>query len=175
MIKDLIDEGSLLKVTASFKIKKADYLEYGICPIVSQDLNLICGYSDLMDNKLEKAEYIIFGDHTENIKYIDFAFCQGADGIKILKGNNPKINFKYLYYYLMKAYSKQGEYKRHFSNFVQTTVYLPSIEIQNYIVTLLDSFDKYLNDLNDGLPKEIKLRKQQYEYFRDKLLSFKGA
>jgi type I restriction enzyme S subunit len=50
---------------------------------------------------------------------------------------------------------------------------LPSLEEQQRIVDILDKFDAYCNDLTQGLPAEIELRKQQYEYYRDKLLSFK--
>ena len=43
------------------------------------------------------------------------------------------------------------------------------------IVTILDRFDTLCNDLSAGLPAEIEARQKQYEYYRDKLLSFKGA
>ena len=45
-------------------------------------------------------------------------------------------------------------------------------EIQSRIVQVLDNFDMVCNDLNIGLPKEIELRQKQYEYFREKLLTF---
>ena len=49
---------------------------------------------------------------------------------------------------------------------------LPSIEEQKKIVNILDKFSTIINDLNEGLPAEIKLREQQYEYYREMLLSF---
>lgn len=49
---------------------------------------------------------------------------------------------------------------------------VPSLEIQSRIVQVLDNFDTVCNDLNIGLPKEIELRQKQYEYFRNKLLTF---
>ena len=49
---------------------------------------------------------------------------------------------------------------------------LPSIEEQNRIVSILDHFDTLCNDLTTGLPAEIEARKKQYEYYRDKLLTF---
>ena len=49
---------------------------------------------------------------------------------------------------------------------------VPSLEIQSRIVQVLDNFDTVCHDLNIGLPKEIELRQKQYEYFRDKLLTF---
>ena len=50
---------------------------------------------------------------------------------------------------------------------------IPSIEEQNRIVEVLNRFDTLCNDLSVGLPAEIKARQKQYEYYRDKLLSFK--
>lgn len=50
---------------------------------------------------------------------------------------------------------------------------LPSIAEQQKIVEILDRFDALCNDLTSGLPAEIEARKKQYEYYRDKLLSFK--
>ncbi|MBO6022579.1 restriction endonuclease subunit S [bacterium] len=50
---------------------------------------------------------------------------------------------------------------------------LPPIEIQNEIVHILDQFNDLTNSISLGLPKEIELRKQQYEYYRNKLLTFK--
>jgi len=49
---------------------------------------------------------------------------------------------------------------------------LPQIEEQNRIVAILDKFDTLVNSISEGLPKEIALRRKQYEYYREKLLSF---
>ena len=49
---------------------------------------------------------------------------------------------------------------------------IPPIEEQRRIVNILDRFDKLCNDITEGLPAEIEKRHQQYEYYRDKLLSF---
>ena len=54
-------------------------------------------------------------------------------------------------------------------------MFIPDRKTQDKITLLLDYFDAYINDLSSGLPKEIKLRKQQYEYYRDILLNFEGA
>ena len=49
---------------------------------------------------------------------------------------------------------------------------LPPLPVQEYIVSILDKFDALVNDLSQGLPKEIELRQKQYEYYREKLLNF---
>ena len=50
---------------------------------------------------------------------------------------------------------------------------IPSLEEQQCIVNILDRFDKLCNDISEGLPAEIDARQKQYEYYRDKLLTFK--
>ena len=49
---------------------------------------------------------------------------------------------------------------------------VPSLETQQKVVDILDRFDILTTSLTDGLPAEIEARRQQYEYYRDKLLSF---
>ena len=50
---------------------------------------------------------------------------------------------------------------------------VPSIDVQKRLVNVLDNFESICSDLNIGLPAEIEARQKQYEYYRDKLLSFK--
>jgi type I restriction enzyme S subunit len=49
---------------------------------------------------------------------------------------------------------------------------IPPIEEQNRIVAILDQFEKLVNSISEGLPAEIKMRRQQYEHYRNKLLNF---
>lgn len=50
---------------------------------------------------------------------------------------------------------------------------IPPMEEQQRIVAILDKFETLVNDISEGLPVEIAARRQQYEYYRDKLLTFK--
>jgi len=59
------------------------------------------------------------------------------------------------------------------TNFSKIKIPIPDLEKQEEIVKVLDKFDKLVNDISEGLPAEIKARKQQYEYYREKLLDFK--
>jgi type I restriction enzyme specificity protein hsdS len=49
---------------------------------------------------------------------------------------------------------------------------IPPIEEQERIAGILDKFDTLVNSISEGLPREIELRRKQYEYYREKLLSF---
>ena len=55
----------------------------------------------------------------------------------------------------------------------QVQLTIPSIKEQKRIISILDRFDNLCNDLTSGLPAEIASRQKQYEYYRDKLLTFK--
>ncbi|MBQ6955502.1 MAG: restriction endonuclease subunit S, partial [Bacteroidales bacterium] len=56
---------------------------------------------------------------------------------------------------------------------MEYTLPIPSLAEQQRIVDILDRFDTLTNDLSQGLPAEIEARQQQYEYYRDRLLTFK--
>ena len=94
----------------------------------------------------------------------------------VLKFDNM-INQKFVNYYLnnidLSLYiSGAAQPKLNQQNLNNIKIPYPSLEIQSRIVQVLDNFEMVCNDLNIGLPKEIELRQKQYEYFRDKLLTF---
>ena len=90
------------------------------------------------------------------------------------------ITTKFLYYVLKNMESELNAMKRgagvpHVSGKMLNDIKLPipSLQEQQRIVDILDRFDTLCNDLSAGLPAEIEARQKQYEYYRDKLLSFK--
>lgn len=156
-------------VTAPSKLKSQSYRLTGRLPIIDQGLEFIAGYTDEDVTPINNGEYIIFGDHSEHIKYVDFPFVQGADGIKILRAISA--NTKYIYYAFLTFYTKELSYKRHWSTAQQTLIPIPcpndpekSRAIQSEIVRILDTFST--------LTAELTVRKKQYNYYRDQLLSF---
>ena len=94
---------------------------------------------------------------------------------------NGQVKSDFLYYYLKTQYQNlrlisSGDGTRGGLNLKMIRNYLipvPPIEEQERIVAILDRFDALCNDLTSGLPAEIEARQKQYEYYRDKLLSFK--
>ena len=94
---------------------------------------------------------------------------------------NEKITVKYLYYILKKSiyYFRNSASSMGSLPQISLTVTedykipLPPLEEQKRIVDILDRFDTLCNDISKGLPAEIESRQKQYEYYRDKLLSFK--
>jgi type I restriction enzyme M protein len=125
-------------ITAPRKIPTSDYGMEGALPIIDQSQNPIAGWTDDVAATVFSSEgLIIFGDHTCSIKYADFPFAQGADGIKILKTNKNVIP-KFLYYYLLAYPIKSSGYKRHFTEFKELDIKLPSIEYQKTIVESIE-------------------------------------
>lgn len=83
------------------KIKQNDYLDEGLYPIIDQGKNFIAGFSnEILNENDDYLPNIIFGDHTKSIKYIDFSFNIGADGVKVLNVDRSIAYTKYVYYYL---------------------------------------------------------------------------
>ena len=96
-----------------------------------------------------------------------------------LEHDERQVLNKYLYYFYQTSpwqVSIGGTIPRLYNrNIEETKIPLPPLAEQKRIVAILDRFDSLCNSLTEGLPAEIALRKKQYEYYRDKLLSFKEA
>ena len=123
------------------KTPQAEYLNEGEFPIVDQGKTLIGGYTDERERLCGHGRSaIIFGDHTRCIKYIDFPFCMGADGVKVLR---PKIeaDLKYLYYFLKSLDIPSAGYDRHYKYLKRTEVVLPPLPEQRRIAAILDQAD----------------------------------
>ena len=136
-------------------------------------------YGDIPDKDIHTEEAIV----VKSRGIIDFEYCTKPFSFKnefwSYSSDNENINLRYIYHYLVHN-------KEHFQNIANNMqmpqissndtekfkIPVPSLEIQSRIVQVLDNFDTVCNDLNIGLPKEIELRQKQYEYFRDKLLTF---
>ena len=89
-----------------------------------------------------------------------------------------RVSLKYIYYQLssmnLHQYAKGGGQPLITAGQIkELKIVIPTLEKQLEVVSILDHFDALCNDLTSGLPAEIEARKKQYEYYRDKLLSFK--
>ena len=126
--------------------------------------------------------FAITGESVEDIAkstaYVGNEKCLAGGDIVVLKHNQ---NPKYLSYVLSTHNAQQQKSKGKIKSKVvhssvpaieEIEIPLPDLEIQNRLVNVLDNFDAICTDLNIGLPAEIEARKKQYEYYRDKLLSF---
>ncbi|DAC18693.1 MAG TPA: restriction endonuclease subunit S [Candidatus Poseidoniales archaeon] len=158
------------------KVKTNEYLTEGTFPIIDQGKELIAGYVD-NEEMLCKATKpsIIFGDHTKIIKFVDFDFVLGADGVKVLQPCE-KLYPKYAYHYLktIKFPEKTG-YMRHFKYLKRAIIPIPPLNEQKRIAAILDKAD----DIRMYSDYCIPLRKQLIhslflEMFGDPILNPKS-
>ena len=102
--------------------------------------------------------------------------------LTLIRPNKGIINSSFLKYFIESSYGKRElnrlilhnarPIKINLKDIGKVNFPLPPLAVQNYIVEKLDKFDTLVNDISIGLPREIELRKKQYEYFREELLKF---
>lgn len=107
---------------------------------------------------------------------------QQFTNLKVRKSLIDKVNIKFLYYYMyiVGAWCKNNTNVSGFASvdmkkFKKLLIPIPSISKQQRIVAILDKFEVLVNDLSQGLPAEVAAVQEQYEYYRNKLLSFSRA
>jgi len=125
----------------NLKTPQSEFLPFGRYAIVDQGKELVAGYTN-DESRLCRTQLpvIVFGDHTRCFKYVDFPFCMGADGVKVLR---PKVeaDVKYLYHYLRQLCLPEGGYDRHFKYLKRSSIALPPLPEQLRIAAILDKVD----------------------------------
>jgi len=131
-------EECIEKLAYTSKIQRKDFLTDGAYPIVSQEEAFINGYWDDEADLFEvTTPLVIFGDHTRVLKYVDFDFVLGADGVKLLQPRNF-LEPKFFYYQLQAANLDSLGYARHYRLLKELAVGYPSRIEQQRIVAILD-------------------------------------
>lgn len=128
------------------KIPQKEYLQGGKIAVVDQGQDLVGGYTNNEEMVFAgNLPIIIFGDHTRCIKYIDFPFAQGADGVKVLK---PKqfFNSKAFYYAFQTVEIPNMGYRRHFPLFDRYAIPVPPLPEQQRIVDRIESLFAKLDE-----------------------------
>ena len=123
------------------KTPQTEFLANGRYPVVDQGQALIAGYID-DSSRLCKADLpaIVFGDHTRYFKFVDFPFCIGADGVRVLRPRDG-IDAKYLLHYFSQLALTDGGYDRHFKYLKRSSVLCPPLDVQRRIADILDRAD----------------------------------
>jgi type I restriction enzyme S subunit len=120
------------------QIQSKEVLKEGKVAVVSQGKELIDGYSNEIDKTIKESPLIMFGDHTRNVKYIDFPFVIGADGTKFFK---PILCYaRFMYYLVLHIASKLRDrgYARHYSLLKEEPLPLPPLSEQKRIVAKVE-------------------------------------
>lgn len=129
------------------QIQSKEALPTGKIPVVSQGKDLIDGYCNDVSKKIDVLPLVMFGDHTRNVKYIDFEFVIGADGTKFHK--ILSCNPEYIYYWMLYAAEtlRNRGYARHYTLLKECFIPLPPLQEQVRIVSkikaILPLVEKY--------------------------------
>ncbi|MFY8274487.1 restriction endonuclease subunit S [Pseudoalteromonas sp. SSDWG2] len=160
----------LFKVANNKKtqVKSSEYLSDGKTPIVDQGKQLISGYTN-NDEKYTELPVIIFGDHTRVVKWVNFAFAQGADGTQVLK-STKLLNDKYAFYLLSDTDIPNLGYSRHMRELKEKDFKYPTdIREQERIASVLTNADKEI----ELLEKQLGDLKQEKKALMQQLLTGK--
>ena len=175
--KEYLETGEYYLVTGTDFVKGT--VNFNTCHFVEekrffQDKNIQLKEEDVLvtkDGTLGKVAYItnLPGPTTLN------------SGVFVVRKNSDEILSRYLYHYLNSPYLMNfaqskltGGTIKHLNQnvIVELPIPIPDLDKQKEIIYILDSFNSIVNNLENGLPKEIELRQKQYKYYRDKLLTF---
>ncbi|MEI0796044.1 restriction endonuclease subunit S [Brachyspira pilosicoli] len=146
-------------------------------PVLTAGQTFILGYTNEKDGiyKASKKEpVIIFDDFTTSFHWVDFNFKVKSSAMKMLKViDENKSNFRYLYYCMKNIkYVPLDHTRQWIEKYSKFIIPLPPIEVQKEIVRILDEFTEKTTKLQELLHRETILRKKQYEYYNNKLLTF---
>ena len=159
-----------------YQILESQVLADGRFPVISQSKAYSIGFSNEADKVYHHDRpVIIFGDHTSEVKFVEFDFVVGADGVKIFEPIDDIIVGKFLFYifqFYSRDLSKIGGYSRHYKYIKNKPFPLPPLAEQKRIVAkieeLLPYIDHYeqawskLEQFNSRFPEDMKKSLLQY-------------
>lgn len=125
------------------KVQKGDYLAAGVYPIVDQGQDFIGGFSNDQNDLVKGGgPWIVFGDHTRALKFIETPFCMGADGVKVLRlKQEGAADLKYIFRFLQHSNIPSAGYSRHYKFLKRLEIPLPPLDEQKRIAAILDKAD----------------------------------
>lgn len=153
-----------------YLVQSTNYNDDFETPVLTAGKTFILGYTDETDGIYKASEnpVVIFDDFTTANKWVDFDFKAKSSAMKMISSaDESKALSKYIYYWLNTLPSElaDGDHKRQWiGNFAKKEIPIPPLDIQAEIVRILDAFT--------ALTAELTARKKQYNYYRDKLLTF---
>ena len=129
------------------------------------------------ENIVDKPSVIVKSRGTIDFEYFDKMFTHKNEMWSY--SISDKNNIKYLYYYMktnieyFRSRAISGKLPQISTGVTDNyKIPLPPLHVQQHIVNILDKFDTLVNNIKEGLPKEIEQRQKQYEYWREQLLNF---
>ena len=147
---------SITKSTAPSRAQKIVKSNDIILGTTRPTLKRFTKITDDYNDQICSTGFYVFRTNGEVLPNYVYHIFSSSDFYKYLEENQSGASYPAISDALVKKYK----------------IPVPSLEIQSRIVQVLDNFDTICHDLNIGLPKEIELRQKQYDFFREKLLTF---
>lgn len=157
-------------------VETTDYDDAHVTPVLTAGQTFILGYTAETEGIYQASgnrPVIIFDDFTTAFKWVNFPFKVKSSAMKMLtpKGEGL-VSLKYVYYAMQVIGYKPQEHARQWiGTYSKFSIPVPTPDVQREIVKILDAFTELEVELN----AELVARRQQYAFYRDKLLSFKEA
>lgn len=157
-----------------YQILESEVKQDGRFPVISQSKAYSIGFTD-SEEKLYRHEdpVVIFGDHTTEIKFVDFDFVVGADGVKIFKPITSVITAKFLFY-VLQFYSrdlhKVGGYSRHYKFIKNNPIPLPPLAEQERIVAKIEELFPLVSEYDEVENRISALNTEFHDKLRKSIL-----
>ena len=169
-----LDELLAYEQPTKYIVNSTAYSEDYKVPVLTAGDSFILGYTDETAGVYKASKekpVIIFDDFTTSFHWVDFPFKVKSSAMKMLRPKDCKdVDFRYAYHCMRNLkIDLDGHRRRWIREYSQIEIPLPPLPVQQQIVSILDSF----TELTAELTAELTSRKKQYEFYREKLLTFK--
>ena len=139
------------------KLKQSEYKANGKIPVIDQGKKFIGGYTNREEMKTKvRSPVVIFGDHTRVMKFVNFDFVAGADGVKVLKPLNF-FNPRLFYYFLQAIELPKRGYSRHYQFLSKSMIPVPPLPEQ---IRIANKIDQLFSLLDSGIESLRKVERQ---------------
>lgn len=160
---------------SKYIVETTNYVSSGL-PVLTAGQTFVLGYTSEQAGVFKASKenpVIIFDDFTTAKRWVDFDFKVKSSAMKMLRCKTNDVLLRFAYFVMSNIQIDSLEHSRQWiSKYSNIRVPIPPLAEQKRIVGILDKFDALVNDISVGLPAEINARRKQYEYYRDKLLTF---
>lgn len=145
--------------TKSNQVEASQYLDFGLYPVVDQGKDFVAAYSDKRNRLFNNDNdgVVIFGDHTCIVKFVDFDFLVGADGVQVIKSKKG-FSTRYMSFVMQYYQVESTGYNRHFGVLKEKFYPIPSDTEQTAIAQILSDMDEEIQTLEQRLAKTRQLK-----------------